>query len=72
MILILVFPELLVGHAFQDWVLARRAFVELGAQAEEDGVEWTLTHAFFANMAGFVVKVKLVIEEGEEKTIPVG
>jgi hypothetical protein len=30
----------------------------LGKYAKEDGVEWTLTHAFFANIRGFSVSVR--------------
>ena len=51
-------PELLVGVAFQDMMIAMRSRRIMGDFASADGVEWTMTHAFYANMGGFVLKVK--------------
>jgi len=50
----LVAPELLVGAALSDRVSAH-IFKNEMKKWEDDGSEWTLTHAFYANMGGFVL-----------------
>ncbi|KAI9766810.1 MAG: hypothetical protein M1840_006285 [Geoglossum simile] len=57
MLITLMLPELLVARAVQDFMLARRSYEEMKEIAEEDGVGWTLTHSFYANMGGFVLRV---------------
>ncbi|OCL08119.1 hypothetical protein AOQ84DRAFT_407568 [Glonium stellatum] len=58
MLLTLLLPEFLLGKAFQDRVLAGRSWREMQPLAKADKVEWTLTHSFYANMGGFVLKAK--------------
>ena len=58
MIFSLIFPEVLVGQEFQEWVLAQRSYEDLKEQSTIDDSEWSLTHAFFANMGGFVLNIK--------------
>lgn len=43
---------------------------EMREFSAEDGVEWTLTHAFFANMGGFVLKVTSESPENEQLFYP--
>jgi hypothetical protein len=54
-----ILPELLVGRALQDWMMARRSSHDERFQyfASRDHTSWTIVHAFFANMGGFVVTV---------------
>lgn len=58
MLLTLLLPEFLLGKGFQDRILAGRSQRKMQSFAETDGVEWTLTHSFYANMGGFVLKAK--------------
>ncbi|KAE8444555.1 hypothetical protein EG329_014479 [Mollisiaceae sp. DMI_Dod_QoI] len=51
----LVAPELLTGKALVDLISAKSSKQDMKALAQLDGVEWDLTHGFFANMGGFVV-----------------
>lgn len=53
MVVVLVAPELLVALAARDWLWARasvREMRELGFQNQQ----WSMSHAFYANMGGFV------------------
>lgn len=57
MLVTLIVPEFLVGRAFQDWMMAKKSLSQMKDFAEEDDVKWTLTHAYYANMGGFILKV---------------
>lgn len=59
MVTALILPELLVGRALQDWMMARRSSRDERFKyfASRDHTSWTIVHAFFANMGGFVVAV---------------
>jgi hypothetical protein len=65
MIITLVLPEFLVGRAVQDWMLAWRYAKDRGLRefAVQDGQEWTIVHAFYANMGGFILKVR--VQDGQ-------
>lgn len=54
MIFAVLLPEFPVGKAIQDLAMARKSCKEMARFAQDDDVEWTLTHAFYANMGGFV------------------
>ena len=56
MTLTLLLPEFILGKAFQDLILARRS--RKAIKREFAGEEWTLTHSFYADMGGFVLKAK--------------
>ena len=56
MLITLVAPEFLVGRAFQDFMMARKSRDEMRKFFETDRVRWTLTHAYYANMGGFILK----------------
>lgn len=47
-------PELLIGKALEDWISARTSKEEMEDFANEDKVKWTVTHAFYANLGGFI------------------
>ena len=66
----LILPELLVGLELQNLMMAFRSVKEMREYSREDGVEWALTHAFFTNMGGFVVKVKSESSENEQLFYP--
>jgi hypothetical protein len=57
MLVTLVAPEFLVGKAFQDFMMARKSRDQMRKFVETDCVRWTLTHAYYANMGGFILKV---------------
>jgi hypothetical protein len=48
-------PECIMAMAFLDRFSARHNQKAMKRFAAEDGVDWSLTHAFFANMGGFAV-----------------
>jgi hypothetical protein len=52
----LVAPEVRVGKALVDWISARHSKKRMGDFATEDGVEWTVTHGFYANIGGFIIR----------------
>lgn len=56
MLATLLAPEILAGKALVDWISARTSREEMDGFALKDNVEWTVTHAFFANMGGFIVQ----------------
>jgi hypothetical protein len=56
MMLALVVPEITVGVALVDYLAARASEKEMQKWASQDGTEWSLTHAFFANIGGFVLQ----------------
>lgn len=51
----LLAPELLVSQAISDRLSAKVHRKRFQRWAERDGVEWTSTHSYFANMGGFVI-----------------
>lgn len=56
MLFTILVPELTMGKALGDLVDARASMKEIKAQADEDGVDWTVTHSLFADMGGFAVR----------------
>lgn len=67
MILTIMLPEFLVAKALQDWHLARRSVKDMQRVAERDGVEWTVTHGFYADMGGFVISGNPNLDDDEEE-----
>ncbi|KAH0533937.1 hypothetical protein FGG08_007446 [Glutinoglossum americanum] len=59
-------PEYILGKAFADLYAAIRSKKDMEEFAHVDRVEWGLTHAFFANMGGFVLCEK-GIERSDDK-----
>lgn len=55
MVITLIAPEWVLGKAFADLVSAIANQHIMRNFAAEDDVPWTLSHAFFADMGGFVV-----------------
>ena len=56
MMLALVMPEVMEGMVLVDYLSARASEQEMQKWASQDGTEWSLTHAFYANLGGFVVR----------------
>jgi hypothetical protein len=56
MFITLMAPEIILGKALSDLVSARRTSAEMAQYVREDGVAWTLTHTFLANMGGFAIE----------------
>ncbi|KUJ11201.1 uncharacterized protein LY89DRAFT_759013 [Mollisia scopiformis] len=57
MLFSLIFPEFLLAKAVADWMAAKNTLkIE---RAYEDPLEWTLAHAFYINMGGFVTRSAL-------------
>lgn len=55
MIATTIAPEYILGKAFGDLLAAYESRGIMKQKAAEDGVEWSLTHGFFANMGGFML-----------------
>jgi hypothetical protein len=51
----MIAPEYITGKAAADLYAAYQSKKEMRRYAKEDGIEWGLTQAFFANMGGFVL-----------------
>lgn len=58
MALTLILPEFLLGRAYQEWLMAYRSRKEMQQLNSAGGFEWTLAHAFYANMGGFMLECK--------------
>ncbi|KAH0535918.1 hypothetical protein FGG08_007177 [Glutinoglossum americanum] len=56
MLVTVLAPEYLVSQALAERLSAGWSCEKLRRWAEEDGVEWTMTHSFFADMGGFVIR----------------
>ncbi|KAF5585160.1 hypothetical protein FPCIR_8428 [Fusarium pseudocircinatum] len=58
MLVTIILPEFLVGKSMADYVAARRSArcTVMQQRAQDAGIEWTMTHAFYANMGGFILK----------------
>jgi hypothetical protein len=56
MVTTLLAPEYLIGKSVVDFLSAWWLLGRMGEWAERDGVEWTLSHVFLANIGGFVVR----------------
>jgi hypothetical protein len=57
MLLALIMPEFLVGKALQDFLRARKFSRGMQEFVRADRVGWTMTHAFYTAMGGFVYKL---------------
>lgn len=66
----LLAPEILLGDALAKYASARQAVKKMRDLAKADDVEWTLTHAFFADMGGFVVKFLDEPSDGTPAVVP--
>jgi hypothetical protein len=56
MLITVLAPEAIIMAAASDLTLARKYHKKLKDLAEEDGVVWTWTHTYYANMGGFVLR----------------
>lgn len=58
MLCTVIAPELIIGVACHDFVVAKYERKRFQKYAAEDDVEWTLAHSYYANMGGFVIRSK--------------
>jgi hypothetical protein len=70
MLVTIIAPELLVAKGLEDIQNARLRHASLMRFAEEDGVPWSWTHTFLANMGGFAIRRRH--EEHSQPTSKVG
>jgi hypothetical protein len=61
MLVAIIMPEFLIGRALSDYVAAHKSLVVL-QQYVRPGEAWTMSHAFFANMGGFVLKREALVQ----------
>jgi hypothetical protein len=52
----LLIPELISAKAFQDLIMARTSCHAMKFLASEDGVEWKIIQAHYANLGGYVLE----------------
>jgi hypothetical protein len=57
MLISIIAPEVILGSAWNEWRGAKASCEEMQQFAQQDGVEWTVVHGFYANMGGFVAKL---------------
>lgn len=67
MLVTLLAPEYIAARALGEFISAKVASRKMRQWAEKDGVEWTLAHAFFADMGGFAIRF---LERPESEHIP--
>jgi hypothetical protein len=60
MLVTLIAPELLCGVAAEEWLTACKSARFIGERAKDDGVHWTSSHGFFAQMGGFRLRFRNV------------
>jgi hypothetical protein len=51
-------PEMMIGAACGEMMSARRELEKMKAYAGDDPIAWTLSHSYYANMGGFVIRSK--------------
>jgi hypothetical protein len=51
-----IIPEIALAKGSSDLAAAKLVTPELASLAEQDGVDWTLAHSFFAGMGGFAIR----------------
>lgn len=57
MMVVIIAPEFMVGKSCSDWVaaVASESCPAMQEHANKSNTRWTTTHAFYANMGGFLV-----------------
>lgn len=63
MFLTLLAPEFILGKAYSDRRSASNHFAEYKRVAENDGVAWSKSHSFLANMGGYAIDFHTLAEE---------
>lgn len=68
MFVMIIAPEFMVGKALGDWVAASasESCPVMKLKAEEAKSKWTITHAFYANMGGFLVHKRECFQLNDE------
>lgn len=58
MLVTLIAPELLCGTAAEEWLTACKAARFIADRVKDDGIDWTSSHGFFAQMGGFRLRFR--------------
>ncbi|KEQ60955.1 uncharacterized protein M437DRAFT_53308, partial [Aureobasidium melanogenum CBS 110374] len=67
MLVTLIAPELLCGVAAEEWLTACKTARFIAERAKDDGIDWTSSHGFFAQMEGFRLRFRnLESQESQE------
>lgn len=69
MVITMIAPEVVVGMAFYDYLSARKITTDMGKFTQIDGVAWTSTHSYFANMGGFVIQSTIIRDSHTERSV---
>jgi len=56
-VITLLAPEMIVAAATNQLLVAQHACRAIKSEFSDDNVPWSLTHSYFANMGGFVIRV---------------
>jgi hypothetical protein len=56
MLITMIAPEIVMGMASYDFFTAKALGRKLQRFVQEDNVPWTLSHSYFVNMGGFVIR----------------
>ncbi|KAH0307649.1 hypothetical protein KCU74_g15992, partial [Aureobasidium melanogenum] len=68
MLITLIAPELLCGVAAEEWLTACKAARFVAERAKDDGIDWTPSHGFFAQMGGFRLRFRNLEAQGSPRT----
>lgn len=63
----LIAPELLCGVA-EEWLTACKTARFMAERAKDDGIDWALSHGFFAQMGGFRLRFRNLEAQGSQRT----
>ncbi|KAG9515087.1 hypothetical protein KCV07_g7681, partial [Aureobasidium melanogenum] len=64
----LIAPELLCGVAAEEWLTACKTARFMAERAKDDGIDWALSHGFFAQMGGFRLRFRNLEAQGSQRT----
>lgn len=70
MLVTMIAPEFLLTNAAGDLYSANKGLSEMRQLANQDGVDWTLTHSLLADMGGFVIIGNFGRGPGSSKDTP--
>ncbi|KAG9879691.1 hypothetical protein KCU94_g20919, partial [Aureobasidium melanogenum] len=68
MLVTLIAPELLCGVAAEEWLTACKAARFVAERVKDDGIDWTSSHGFFAQMGGFRLRFRNLEAQGSPRT----
>lgn len=69
MMVTLIAPELLCGVAAEEWLAACKAARFIADRVKDDGIDWTSSHGFFAQMEGFRLRFRSLEAQKSQRTL---